>query len=247
MLPRGVLLGHERIAGAIIVLPHLAGSLLEVQAEMTKGLQDNNTRMGLVGPLRPMGANALVGDYQGFWEGQPAKGRGIGTLSPFSGGAMIIAVTTPDKFGSQLTDAAARIADQLRYFKVNDAALIKHFAGYWWRYSGNAQMSRESIIHLAPDGTYRDRHETAANVANRAAGGNVTSQYLGHSQKKKRGRWTVRGTKEQGIIFVTRLNGSTMDIQYRVKPSRPQKYGAYYFNGSIHHWVTPKQLREIGY
>ncbi len=247
MLPRGVLLGHGSIAGAIIVLPHTAASLQEVQAEMLKGINQGNTRMSLVGPLRRLGSNALEGDYQGFWEGQPARGRGIGTFSPYSGGAMIVAVTTPEKFGRRLSDAARAIARGLRYFKVDVADLVKHFAGYWWRYSGTSALSHETLIYLGPDGTFRDRHEDAANLANRDRAGNVTSQYLGQSQGKGRGRWTVRGTKEQGVILVRRADGSSMEIAYRVKPSRPQKYGAYYFNGRLYHWVTPKQLRDIGY
>lgn len=247
ILERGVLLGSNQVAGIILVLPHVLGSLAEVQAEMLRGTNEGNTKMQLAGPLRRLGNNALVGDYQGFWEGQPAKGLGIGTLSPHGGGAMVIAVTTPDKFGAQLTGAAQAIAQQLRYFKVDVAALVKHFSGYWWRYSGTAQLSRDAIIHLAPDGGYRDRRETSANVTNRDYLGDVTSRLHGHSQSRARGVWTVRGTKEQGIIFVRRANGETFEIAYRVKPSRPQKYGSYYFNGRLHHWVTAKQLRDLGY
>lgn len=247
LLERGVLLERGQKPGIILVLPHLLAGLNQVQAEMAQGTNEGNTHMSLTGSLRREGQAALAGDYQGFWEGHPARGLAIGTLSPHGGGAMVIAVASPDQFGPALTGPAQAIASSLRYFTVDDSVLKQQLAGYWWRYSGNPAISHESIIQLAADGTYRDRHENAANVANRDAQGHVTSQYLGHGQQAKRGRWTPRGTREQGVIFVTRAGGSSLEISYRVKPSRPQGYSSYYFNGRLHHRVTAKQLRDLGY
>ncbi len=244
---QAVLLGHHAIAGLIAVFPHLAANWQELQASMLQGLSEQGVTLRLSGPLRRLGTNALVGEYQGVVQGAPARGRGIGTLSPYGGGAIIVAVTTPDKYGGQLAGAAQQIARSLRYFRVRAGHLVKHFSGYWWRYSGSAALSRSNIIHLAPDGTYRDKREGSASVHLKDQYGNPRSTYLGGSVRRGRGRWMVRGNKYQGVILVKRANGSAFTINYRVKRSRPQKFGSYYFNGSLYHWVTLKQLKSMGY
>jgi hypothetical protein len=243
----GVLLGHDTVPGMIVVFPHTSASLQEVKTSMEEGLIEEGITMNLVGQLRRLGSNAFSGEYQGMWEGQQARGRGFGTCSPYGGGAMIVAVTTPDKYGPKLSGPAEQITRGMRYFKVEVSDLMKHFAGYWWYYSGTSSLSHENIIHLAPDGSYRDRREDSADVSNLDQYGNVTSQYLGNAQDRNRGRWMVRGTKFEGVIHVTRSDGSSFDLEYRVKPSNNQKFGEYYFNGKLYHWVTLEKLQMMGY
>jgi hypothetical protein len=244
---QGVLLGHDQIAGMIVVFPHTYGSVQAIQQAMTEGLQEEGIMMYPSGQLNTMGQNAITGEYQGTWQGVQARGTGFGTLSPYGGGAMILAVTTPDKFGKQLSDPANQIAQNMRFFAVDASALMQHFAGYWWYYSGTSAISHEKLIHLAPDGTYRDKREDAADVSNLDQYGNVNNQYLGNSQGRSSGRWTPRGNKYEGIIIVTRADGSSFEIEYRVKPSNPQKFGSYYFNGTLYNYATEDQLRMMNY
>ncbi len=125
--------------------------------------------------------------------------------------------------------------------------MMKHFAGYWWHYSGSSSLSHEDLIYLAPDGSYRDRSENTANVTNYDQYGDVSSQYMGDFQNRTQGRWTVKGNKCEGVIIVTKSDGSTFNINYRVKPSDNQKFGDYYFNGRLYGWVTEQDLRDMGY
>jgi len=243
----GALLGHDTIAGLIVVFPHTAGSYQEVQSWMREGLQEEGVMLSPSGPIKQLGSNAMGGDYQGLWEGQQARARGIGTWSPNGGGAIIIAVSTPEKFSPQLSKPAEDIARSMRYFKVDVSTMTKHFAGYWWYYSGTSSISHERIIYLGPDGTYSEKGEDAANVGNYDQYGNMNNQYLGNYQDRTQGRWTVRGNKNTGVIAVTRANGSSFEIGYQVKSSNNQKYGDYYFNGKLYHWITEKDLASMGY
>jgi hypothetical protein len=243
----GAILGHDTIAGMILVFPHNMRNRQQLVEQMKEGLFEEGVSLNLSSKLRRRGSDSLFGGYAGTVQGQRAKGHGIGTLSPHGGGAYILAVTTPERFGKEITVAAEAIANGIRYFKVDNSDLVRHFAGYWWYYSGTSAISHEGIIYLAPDGSYRDRREDSADVSNLNQYGDVTSQYLGNSQGRTRGRWTVRGTKSEGVISVTRTDGSSFDIDYKVKRSRNQKFGEYYFNGKIYRWVTEKQLRAMGY
>ncbi len=243
----GILLGHDTVPGMIIIFPHTYVSLQAVQTAMMEGLQEEGVIMTPASQLSSLGTSALTGEYQGIWQGQQAKGRGIGTLSPQGGGAMIIAVTTTDKYGPQLSGPAEQIAKEMRYFPVDASNLMRHFAGYWWYYSGTSAISHEQLIYLGADGTYREKREDAADVSNLDQYGNVVNQYLGNFQDRGSGRWTARGNKYEGVISVTRADGSSFDIEYRVKPSQNQRFGDYYFNGTLYHYATEEDLKLMDY
>jgi len=244
---QGILLGHDTVPGIIIVFPHTYNNPHAVQTGMMEGLQEEGIVMYPAGQLQQIKSGAISGEYQGIWQGQQARGLGVGTLSPNGGGAIIVAVTTSEKYGDQLSNPAQEIAQNIRYFQVDNSDLTRHFVGYWWHYSGTSAISHEKLIHLAPDGTYRDKREDAADVSNVDQYGNVQNQYLGNFQDRGYGRWTVRGNKYEGVIIVTRSDGSSFEIEYKVKPSSPQKFGDYYFNGIPYGYMTKEQLRMMDY
>ena len=155
--------------------------------------------------------------------------------------------TASSDAGSQVNKTTQQQAQSQGGKAGNITEMMKHFAGYWWHYSGTSSLSHEDLIYLAPDGTYRDRSENAANITNYDQYGDVSSQYLGDFQNSNRGRWTVEGNKYEGVIIVTNPDGTTFNINYRVKPSDNQKFGDYYFNGRIYGWVTEQDLRDMGY
>ncbi len=130
---------------------------------------------------------------------------------------------------------------------ANVTDMMRHFAGHCWHYSGSSSISHEDLIYLAPDNSYRDKSENSANITNYDQYGDVSSQYLGNSQGGTQGRWTVKGNKYEGVIIVTMANGSTMNLNYRVKPSDNQRFGDYYFNGTLYCWVKEEDLKDMGY
>ncbi|UCF20728.1 MAG: hypothetical protein JSU87_04780, partial [Gemmatimonadota bacterium] len=101
----GAMLGHDRIAGLIIVLPHQSASLQELGAEMQKGMSEEGIYLAPAGQITQRGADVLTGEYSGNVQGEQARARGFGTLSPYGGGAYVVAVTTPEKYGSELQGA----------------------------------------------------------------------------------------------------------------------------------------------
>jgi hypothetical protein len=243
----GAVLGHDSIPGLILVIPHMQATMDGVISDMQTGLHDEGVSLSLSGEVKSLGPALSGAEYAGLFSGEQAKGYGLGTLSPHGGGAYIIAVTTPSKFSEVHRQAAAAIARSMTYPKTDTAGIMKHFAGYWWYYSGTSSISHERLIHLGPDGTFRQRGEDAADVSNYDQYGGVTSQYLGNQQSRGQGRWTVRGDKYKGIIVVTRPDGSAYNIQYQVKPKANQRFGDYYFNGDEYHWVTEEDLKSMGY
>jgi len=224
----GVLLGHDTIAGAIIVFPHYLSGIRAVNAQMQQGLQEKGTSIRPTGAITARGKNMLVTECGGVADGQAVKGIGIGTLSPYEGGAFILAVTTPAKFGPPLRKAAEAIARNMRYFKTNDAKLARIFVGRWASYSGNNQGGTLRNYTFNADGTFTDDRETSYNI-------NTPDSNIGaYGRGGGRARWKVRGGERQGRILLIFPNGNQNHIDYRVHVERGQTYWREYrFNGRL--------------
>jgi hypothetical protein len=223
-----VILGHDTIAGMILVIPHVLTSFQELQSEMQSGLSDEGVQMSLTGSLQSLGSNAVAGEYSGIFSGQQAKARGIGTFSPYGGGAYIVAVTTPDKYGAQLSGAADAIAGAMQYFKVEVSELISHFAGTWAHTTGSTLTN----ITFGADGSYEDTYEAGYYGDFTNDVGDKTGFWDATGQEKGKGRWIVRGNKEQGVIIIYHANGNEETLQYRVFVEKGQTYWReYLFNG----------------
>ena len=224
----GAVLGHDTIAGMILVIPHMIANLQQVQQEMQKGLAEEGTQLHLAGGLEPMNEGSFSGEYQGVFQGQQVKARGIGTLSPFGGGAYIVALTIPSKYGSELIGAAETISRNMKYFQIDVSDLVSHFSGTWVHTTG----STTTWVTLAPTGEFSTNYEAGYWGRFNDQLGNQTGSWGVASTEKTQGRWTIRGNREQGIITITYSNGSESSVQYRVHVEKGQTYwNEYKFDG----------------
>jgi hypothetical protein len=224
----GAVLGHDTIAGMIIVFPHLAANLQQVQQELLEGLTEEGTQLYPTSRLQSVGDSALAGDYSGVYQGQQVKARGIGTSSPYGGGAYIIAVTTPNMYGQQLVGAAEAIARGMQYFKVEVSDLVRHFSGTW----ASVTSSTLATMTLAPDGSYSSNYEASYWGQDAETG---YSDWDVTGQERNQGRWTVRGNREQGVIVITYPNGNETILEYQVHVEKGHTYwNEYLFNGKLY-------------
>lgn len=226
--PSGALLGHDSIAGAILVFPHMAGSFQEVQQQMLEGLSEEESQLTLSGRIERIAENAIGGIYLGTYQGQQVKARGIGTFSPSGGGAYILGISTPERFSSELAQAADAVARSLEPARVEVSDVMQHFVGTWFSYTKNTSNE----VTLFPDGTFSMNYE--ASYSGNPTPGGVTDWGLARQDRSK-GRWTVRGTRSSGVIILKFPNGSTEEVQYRVHEEGGQIYwNEYYFDGSLY-------------
>jgi hypothetical protein len=224
-----ILLGHDTIAGAIFVLPHMTEGLQAVQTEMQGGLSEESVQLFPTGALQPLGDNAIAGEYAGTADGQQVKARGIGTFSPYGGGAYIVAMVVPDKYGPQLSGAADAIARGMQYFKVDVSDLIQHFTGTW----ASATKSTLTNITLGPGGVYDYAYEAGYYGDFRNDVGDKTGFWDATGTNQNKGRWTVRGNKRQGVIIIKLQDGTEQTLEYKVHVEKGETYwNEYWFNGS---------------
>lgn len=224
--PESILLGHDAVAGLILVLPHTAKSLQNVREQMLQGLHEEGVDLSPAGNLRPSGSSAYAGDFEGLVQGTQAKALGLGTLSPFGGGAFIVAVTTPEKFGREISAAAEAIAQNLKYFRVEPSGLMSRLAGTWVTMT----KSTETRVTLTAGGEFFEGYESSYSGRFDGGGGWGTA-----NNRSDRGRWSARGDERQGQITLTYQNGRQVQIQYRVHIERGETYwNEYWFNGDLY-------------
>ncbi len=219
--PKGAILGHDTIPGMIWVFPHSTSSLQEVQKQMRAGLDEEEVQLRLTSQLESLGNNATAGIFSGVYQRQQVKARGIGTYSPNGRGAYIVAMTLPQKFGSDLTDAADAIAKSIQYFKVQESArtgeatapLMRQMSGVYYSFS-SAGLSysggTERRVVLCPNGTYYSGSESSY-----SAGAGTSGAWGAAGQRGDRGTWRVQGNINEGVLTTFDASGKPTEYRYR--------------------------------
>ncbi len=223
-----ILLGSNTIPGLISVFPHQAGNMRELQGLMREGIQEEGVFLSLGGEIQQQGSNMITGYYDGSVQGEQARGYGIGLLSQYGGGIFVLAVSTPQKLGQDIIAAADYLAQNTHFSKreTGDADLVRHFSGEWSWTNGY----RTEWMTFFPDGTYSDQSE-ASYSGNLSDGGSWGVA----NQNSNRGRWSVQGTRDSGVITVINTDGSQTRYEYRVFVERGEKYYREYLLNGYHY------------
>jgi len=223
----GIFLGHNSIAGMIMLYPHELKTKKELKDLMRQGLNEDDGYLRLEGTLKKYGKRGYVGDYRGRYQTQEVIAKGYGTLSPYGGGAIIIAMSTPEGFSKQLNSAAISMVKSLRYKKSETTDLMKKFVGKWTtmtRYS-------ETHIYLFANGTYSNNYSASYGNSDPSAG----TTWGGANESQNDGRWRVKGTLKQGKIIMTESNGQQYEYPYHVHVENGKTYwNEYYFGDSLY-------------
>ncbi len=232
-----VLLGHEKISGAILVIPTEAESFDGVKDQMSVGLEEEGTVLTLTGELKPLADYIIAGEYSGIYEYQEVKAYIIGSHSKYGSGAYILALDSPDMFSSELTKAAVSIAKGMKYYDKKESVaatdsqlktqngstdLLRYFAGTYYSFTGGGVTSggTERRFVICSNGQFYFSSESGY------SGGAGTSGAWGvASQSGEAGTWSIKGSKTSGSIVLTYSNGNTDIVNYQVCGD-----GCIYFN-----------------
>ena len=174
-----------------------------------------------------------MGYYNGSVQGEQARGYGMGLLSPHGGGIYILAVSTPQKLGQEIMAAADYLASNTQFNKrkTGDSNLVRHFSGEWAWTNGY----RTSWMTFFPDGSYSDQSEASYSGNMSDGSGNVTGNWGVAGQDSNRGRWSIQGTTDSGVITVINPDGSQNRYEYSVFIERGEKYYREYMISGYHY------------
>jgi hypothetical protein len=237
----GIMLGHNSIPGLIIIFPNEVKNISQMKADMQDGLHDAGTDLVLKGGVSSYGKNSLIANYEGFVDGTKAIAKGIGVLSKTGNGAYILAVSTPEAYSAQLTEAAKSIAGRIKFINdldkgkdVSSEELMKHFIGKWSTVTSNTATD----IYLYPNGVYSENYEASYSGNYSDGGGNNTGSWGKGAYDNVTGSWSVKGNKDKGVLMIRYPDGEKARINYQVHVERGKKYyNEYYFDGILY-WKT---------
>jgi hypothetical protein len=112
-----------------------------------------------------------------------------------------------------------------------DQDLMNHFAGTWW----NATTNTETNVTLTADGRYFESYAAGYSGGSSDQYGNSDMSWGAAGDQTAQGTWTVRGTREQGVLTILFNNGSQREITYQVHVENGEVYWSeYYFNGELY-------------
>ena len=112
-----------------------------------------------------------------------------------------------------------------------DQDLMSHFAGTWW----NATTNTETNVTLTADGRYFESYSASYSGGSSDQYGNSDMSWGSAGDQNAQGTWTVRGTREQGVLTIFFNNGNQREINYRVHVENGEVYWSeYYFNGDLY-------------
>jgi hypothetical protein len=227
----GAILGHDTIAGMILVFPHTAATMAEMRQQMGQGFNEQTFQLGVSGSLKSLSTSALAGECEGYASGQQVKGRALGAMSPYGGGAYVLAITTPQMYGKDLTAAAEKIVQSMKFVKNDTAGLMRALAGTWATMSSNSQ----SQFTLGSDGRFSEYSESTYSGSSTDQYGNDAGSWGTGSTAQGQGKWTVRGTKEGGTIIFTYTDGHSSSYAFEVHVENNKVFwNEYYFGGILY-------------
>ena len=218
-----LLVASKTEAGLMIVRFTPKTSLDKLRQGYAEGLEEDGLRLMPAAQLQnfPAGRQpGLAGELSGFSsDGSTIRARIIGVVSPFGDAAVVLGLTTAEKY-AQLRPRVDALAASLAFTQPKTPPVKDFLAGQYWAYSGSSSSggsySRESKLFLCADGTFGTNRETQSSGSAGTYGG----------QGRGGGRWSADGDEFQGTVILTYGNGAREQMNY-VTSTNPKDRSAY--------------------
>jgi hypothetical protein len=151
------------------------------------------------------GARGLAGELSGTAkDGARIKARVIGIPTPYGDAALVVGLTTQEKYEG-LKPRVEALAASLSFGRPQAPPVLEFLAGQYYYISSSSFGSSERYLNLCSDGRFSERRDTySSGQAGTAYGEGGSSA-----------RWMAEGNESQGTVTVTYPNGETSQFAYR--------------------------------
>ena len=169
----GYVMGHNSIAGVILITSSPYSNLDEMMQGAYQGIQEEGgTSLQLKGEPVAFGNNGLAGNYQGTLNWEQVTAYAIGLVSPVGGTSVsCMIITTPALFTDKHKSTLESIANSFNFFKPEIPDVVKEWDD-WFKTAGGCRLkylsssgnsnygggytgsSSEATIDLCPNGTF---------------------------------------------------------------------------------------------
>ncbi len=231
------IMGSDSLKGFILIMPHGYASLDEMSADAVEGIIDQGSGIQLypASELKKFGGNGLQGEFRGTIQDREAAAYAVGLISRKGGGVTILSAVESASFSEAYRQYARSVASSLTFGVAaaggaagaeappggTDASLMRYFQGKYYSYTSGSTITgssgTERQVMLCSNGAFFDSYESSASGQG----------WGGASARQGRARWTIRGSRTEGVITIFHPDGTSTRVSYRVT----DEDGVIMFNG----------------
>lgn len=221
--PGVLLLGSDTEAGLMIIRFMRRTNLQTLEQGYQEGMQEEGLQLMPATQLENFsagGAQGLAGELAGMaQDGARIRARAIGVPTPYGDAAVVLGLTTEEKYAA-LKPRADALAASFFFSHPQTPPVLEAIAGQYFFFTSSSvggSYSREAKLDLCSDGTFNRGGETYSSGAAGTAAG----------QSGSGGQWSAQGDESQGVLTLTCDNGETQELEYVVSndPSDRSGYG----------------------
>lgn len=214
-----IILGHDVIAGIILIYTHASQTESEMAKEMALGIQEDANYLNIINNTTPQKKQSFyTAEYKGMMDGGEVKATGYGILSPYGGGLYILAIASTEVFSNDLKNAAENLVLSAKFSKPQISEVMRIMSGNWTTITKNTTTK----ICFCLNGSYTEYYESAYSGS---GWGTANSD-------NKQGRWTIQGNRESGRIDIEMNSGKQVYYDYSIYN---QNGGEYLFNNTLYY------------
>ncbi|MEL6256527.1 MAG: hypothetical protein AAFR87_31280 [Bacteroidota bacterium] len=230
-----IILGHNSIAGAIIIAEHGYKNEAEIKQNLAEGLQEEGVMLSAETQARKLSNGTYATTYAGYAEGQMVKAPvRLGLSNTWhTGGVMVLALVRKDLYNGSYDRLLEQIIGSVSYRSFASTAK----SAEWKEYLGGSKLqsrsgyntstssfdsyagagySSSTSIHFCSNGQFLVQSSSSSYFGGSGVDGDVSS-----SDSESQGLWSVFSVREQVVVRLLYENG---DIEY---------YPVVYDNGYI--------------
>lgn len=214
------LIGHNTKPGFIIVIPHNYTSVQQIYQETIGGIQDEGIQLTPSKDLTLYGNNGLIGDFNGFIQGQAVKANAISLVSEHGGGLSILIAVRNDLYQTEYLTIVQSIANSVTFSKPKTSPIAQQWTtrlrGKKLQYLKTANgFSDKIIIDLCRSGQFGYNNNSSG-----MSGGTTTLTYAGQNQGQ--GTWKIITRGQQPLLILRFNNGEVYEYNLTNRDSNGQ-------------------------
>ena len=218
----GYVMGHNSIAGVILITSSPYNTLDEMRQAAYQGIQEEGgTLLQIKGEPVAFGDNGLAGDYRGTLNWEQVTAYVIGLVSP-TGGTSIscMIITTPDQFSDNHKSTLESMAKSFKFFKPEIPDAVKEWED-WFKTPGGCRLkylsssgssnygggytgsSSQATIDLCPNGSFSENSSSDFSMSIDAGSAFNSSQDGGS------GRWELSFDGTNPVLVLNYNDGQS--------------------------------------
>ena len=238
----GYIMGHNSMAGVIIVTTLPYKTIEEIRQGAYEGVQEEGgTVLQISGEPRAFGNNGLSANYVGTMNREKVKAYSVGLISPYGGpGLSCMIITTPERFGAEHVAALESLARSVKFFKPEIPDVVKQWDN-WFKTPGGCRLkymkvststsyssgyaggSSEETIDLCPNGTFGFSSSSDYSMSIDAGSAYPSSGDGGE------GKWELQFNGANPVLILNFNDGRVMEFEITYINRETYLNGARYF------------------